>query len=149
MHSSIPLFISIFFLYLIIQMVLKDHNVASSDGVKEPTALVHVVESAYLTKYHPDPPFQRSCNWYVFLIVVRMGCTRVWDELFCHRRYVLVIIQKSIKPKLIIHPPTVSEYKFLVSVCDRDNNKILITENVLIETKLSDELMAHSFWQPP
>ena len=67
-----------------------------------------------------------------------MGCTRVWDELFCHRRYVLVIIQKSIKPKLIIHP-TVSEYKFLVSVCDRDNNKILITENVLIETKLSDE----------
>ena len=85
----------------------------------------------------------------MFLIVVRMGCTRVWDELFCHRRYVLVIIQKSIKPKLIIHPPTVSEYKFLVSVCDRDNNKILITENVLIETKLSDELMAHSFWQPP
>ena len=53
----------------------------------------------------------------MFLIVVRMGCARVWDELFCHRRYVLVIIQKSIKPKLIIHPPTVSEYKFLVSVC--------------------------------
>ena len=30
-------------------MVLKDHNIASSDGVKEPTALVHVVDSAYLT----------------------------------------------------------------------------------------------------
>ena len=30
-------------------MVLKDHNVASSDGVKEPTALVHVVDPAYLT----------------------------------------------------------------------------------------------------
>ena len=85
----------------------------------------------------------------MFLIVVRLRCTRVGDELFCHRWYVLVIILKSIKLILIIPPPTGSEYKFLVSVNDRDNNKILITENILIETKLSDELMAHSFWQPP
>ena len=30
-------------------MVLKGHNVVSSDDVKEPTALVHVVDPAYLT----------------------------------------------------------------------------------------------------
>ena len=34
---------------------------------------------------------------------------------------------------------------FLVSVYDCDNNRILITENVVIETELSDEFMDVSF----
>ena len=46
---------------------------------------------------------------------------------------------------------------FLVSVYDCDNNKILLTENVVVETELSDEFMDVSFtskngsvvWQHP
>ena len=56
--------------------------------------------------HHPAPPFQYSHNWYVFLFVVRLGCSIVGDVIFCHWWYVLVIIQKSMKPILIIPPPT-------------------------------------------
>ena len=56
--------------------------------------------------HHPALPFQYSHNWYVFLFVVRLGCTIVGDVLFCHWWDVLVKIQKSMKPILIIPPPT-------------------------------------------